>query len=433
MCDFKRIAAAAAAMTMAFGTFVTANADEAQEPAKVPTVELVSRDDTVRGGDYKKYDIMYTQEGAATGIKFRLDMPKGMEMVDMTLNESDIRDELDFEMVSVSKKMVISAFDGDGQLCDEAKTVKIGTVVVKTNGVDGDLSIKGTENRRAYSEDLKEMEEKLNELDTDEFTDLYAEDEDLIYDCIDDYMEFADLKLTFTPDVASAKAGDTVTYKVDLTTDKDIAIFQTSVLFSDVLEYDHYVGEDEFDIPNDFNYDLVFPGDIDNEVFDNPDYTFVGMNKSYFSLEVEDGHKYTNAEVNSLTAGTYYLCDLAFKAVTDIDDTNGLFDNYYTIAINNDVEGDFDTDSSPMTFTQKLNSALTDMNAVNDSKSEVKGDVNGSSEVDVSDLTGVAAHVKGIRNVDEYYFDNADVDGDGELTVTDLTKIAAHVKGIRAL
>ena len=61
------------------------------------------------------------------------------------------------------------------------------------------------------------------------------------------------------------------------------------------------------------------------------------------------------------------------------------------------------------------------------------GDVNGDGEINVTDIAKVAAHIKGIKALDENGIKAADVNGDGEVNVTDIAKIAAHIKGIKAI
>ncbi|MBQ8966553.1 MAG: hypothetical protein IJ063_08275 [Ruminococcus sp.] len=63
----------------------------------------------------------------------------------------------------------------------------------------------------------------------------------------------------------------------------------------------------------------------------------------------------------------------------------------------------------------------------------VLGDVNFDGDINVTDLTLTAAHVKSIRPLSERSQLPADVNKDGDINVTDLAKLAAHVKGIRAL
>ena len=59
----------------------------------------------------------------------------------------------------------------------------------------------------------------------------------------------------------------------------------------------------------------------------------------------------------------------------------------------------------------------------------VKGDVNSDGKIDVTDLTKVAAHIKGVKILDEKAIKAADVNSDGKIDVNDIIKIAAHIKG----
>ncbi|MBQ8966203.1 NPCBM/NEW2 domain-containing protein [Ruminococcus sp.] len=61
------------------------------------------------------------------------------------------------------------------------------------------------------------------------------------------------------------------------------------------------------------------------------------------------------------------------------------------------------------------------------------GDINGDGDVNVTDVTKLAAHVKSIRSLAGDELKRADVNGDGDVNVTDLMKVAAHVKGIKSL
>ncbi|WP_295125014.1 dockerin type I repeat-containing protein [Ruminococcus sp.] len=63
----------------------------------------------------------------------------------------------------------------------------------------------------------------------------------------------------------------------------------------------------------------------------------------------------------------------------------------------------------------------------------IKGDVTGDGDINVTDLTKVAAHVKNIKPLPDDALDTADVNFDGDVNVTDVMMIAAHVKGIRSL
>ena len=61
-----------------------------------------------------------------------------------------------------------------------------------------------------------------------------------------------------------------------------------------------------------------------------------------------------------------------------------------------------------------------------------KGDLNGDQRTDITDLMCMAAHVKGIKAIDEERVAAADINDDGDVNVTDLNMLAAHVKCIRS-
>lgn len=59
--------------------------------------------------------------------------------------------------------------------------------------------------------------------------------------------------------------------------------------------------------------------------------------------------------------------------------------------------------------------------------------MNGDGTINVSDISLLADHVKGIKSLDDGTASNADVNGDGAVNVTDISLIAAHVNGIKPL
>ncbi|MBQ8967554.1 dockerin type I repeat-containing protein [Ruminococcus sp.] len=63
--------------------------------------------------------------------------------------------------------------------------------------------------------------------------------------------------------------------------------------------------------------------------------------------------------------------------------------------------------------------------------SRILGDINGDGDINVTDVSLVAAHVKNIRGLKETVY--ADVNQDGDVNVTDINIIAAHVKSIRPI
>ena len=65
---------------------------------------------------------------------------------------------------------------------------------------------------------------------------------------------------------------------------------------------------------------------------------------------------------------------------------------------------------------------------------EIKlGDVNNDGFINVTDISKIAAHVKGIKSLTKEEMLRADVNPDGNINVTDISKTAAHVKGIKSI
>ena len=58
-----------------------------------------------------------------------------------------------------------------------------------------------------------------------------------------------------------------------------------------------------------------------------------------------------------------------------------------------------------------------------------KGDLNGDGKINVTDITKIAAHIKGKKTLDKYSINAADVNADGRINVTDIIRIAAQIKG----
>jgi hypothetical protein len=86
--------------------------------------------------------------------------------------------------------------------------------------------------------------------------------------------------------------------------------------------------------------------------------------------------------------------------------------------------------SDPMRFFIELpDISETDYYIPNLTKSRKKGDVNGDGFINVTDITIVAANIKGLKLLSQENFKYADMNGDGRVNITDLTKIAAIVKG----
>lgn len=58
-----------------------------------------------------------------------------------------------------------------------------------------------------------------------------------------------------------------------------------------------------------------------------------------------------------------------------------------------------------------------------------RGDVNGDGQVNVTDITKIAAFIKGKNGLTPKELCRADVNGDAKINVTDISKLAAKIKG----
>ncbi|MBO4865468.1 MAG: dockerin [Ruminococcus sp.] len=72
---------------------------------------------------------------------------------------------------------------------------------------------------------------------------------------------------------------------------------------------------------------------------------------------------------------------------------------------------------------------VSDVEETPDKKERSLGDVNGDGDIDATDVTLVAAHVKGKKILEPKDAVYADVDRNGKINITDIILIAAHVKG----
>ena len=61
------------------------------------------------------------------------------------------------------------------------------------------------------------------------------------------------------------------------------------------------------------------------------------------------------------------------------------------------------------------------------------GDVDMNGKVNSADITKTAAHIKGLKTLNEEQKLRADVNIDGKVNSADIAKIAAHIKGLKKL
>ncbi|MCR5539510.1 MAG: dockerin type I repeat-containing protein [Ruminococcus sp.] len=99
-----------------------------------------------------------------------------------------------------------------------------------------------------------------------------------------------------------------------------------------------------------------------------------------------------------------------------------------------DTESDVFAEGESFNITVKAKGYENDLVFTYPEKSEepveyALGDVNGDNTINVTDITQIAAYIKGKKVFDEKSLNAADVNKDGKINVTDIIKIAAHIKG----
>lgn len=191
------------------------------------------------------------------------------------------------------------------------------------------------------------------------------------------------------------------------------------------------------------NYSVAVLSMFDSEWYDNysnmitvtpyektpvyPIVTNTEYNKTYNQFrihwsEVEGAEKYG---VAVYIKGKWKIADQNIPATKTSYTSPKLTPGHkYTVAVCAKVNGNWQTDkikSRAVTVTIEKGTTLS------------KGDVNGDGELTVTDVTKVAAHIKGKKLLSDDEKLRADVNGDGIINITDISKIAAHIKGEKLL
>ena len=163
-----------------------------------------------------------------------------------------------------------------------------------------------------------------------------------------------------------------------------------------------------------------------------------GKGKGKISLELnenKDGMILSGDDLKNVTVSARNASEMKVSEdggqTADTDIPNITFstdeDKVYINSIDEDTIGvyvDKDNDGSFETLVADSD---------NNEKDGLIGDANNDGKINVTDVSKTAAHVKGIRPLDENAQKRADVNGDNKINVTDIAKIAAHVKGIKPL
>ena len=150
------------------------------------------------------------------------------------------------------------------------------------------------------------------------------------------------------------------------------------------------------------------------------------------TLNTEPKATISNAEITTESA-EYVFDDKAVEPIVTVkigDEILKLGEDYTVEYVDNDKIG---TAKIVVTGIGKYSGTTSMTFEIIAKVDSMLGDVNNDGKINVTDVSKTAAHVKGIRPLDEKAQKSADVNGDGKINVTDIAKIAAHVKGIKPL
>ena len=92
-------------------------------------------------------------------------------------------------------------------------------------------------------------------------------------------------------------------------------------------------------------------------------------------------------------------------------------------------DGYYDTADTSEKQEDPEPSADTDTTGDDDTTAPVKGDINGDGKVNAGDITKIAAHIKGLKTLEDP--ERADLNGDKKVNASDIVALAAHIKGIK--
>lgn len=166
--------------------------------------------------------------------------------------------------------------------------------------------------------------------------------------------------------------------------------------------YKDSAGE-QYAIDNEIDYELIENSKAISEctvTLDSDSFTYDGAEKTP-EVTVKDGEK-------TLTNGTDY-----------------------TVSYSDNTEAG--TAKVKVTGIGNYSGTKTVKFTISPSKAELTGDTNGDGSITVTDISKIAAHVKGKKSLTPDEQKRADANGDGSITVTDISKVAAHVKGVKSI
>ncbi|SEL24542.1 dockerin type I domain-containing protein [Ruminococcus albus] len=218
------------------------------------------------------------------------------------------------------------------------------------------------------------------------------------------------------------------------------------------------------DVPEDFDIEYNIEGL--EAVFKDNSFTFEIANPGSYTLTAKDSKgKYADLSASFMLTTTDIPAEFDGKENKLIaaegftaEQLEAYIKNITTVVVNEKeysasgrratviikADGTLDTESSVFSegdsfnITVKAKGYESDLVFTYTKKSEepaeyALGDVSGDGNINITDVTKVAAHVKGKKMLDEKGRKAADVNKDGKVNITDIIRIAAHVKGKKLL
>ena len=214
------------------------------------------------------------------------------------------------------------------------------------------------------------------------------------------------------------------------------------------------------DVPADFN--IAYSIDGLEATFKDNSFTFTNANPGSYTLSAKDSKgKYADLSASFMLTTTDIPAAFDGKENKLVaaegftaEQLEAYIKNITTVVVNETeysasgrrakviikADGTLDTESDVFAEGESFNITVKAKGYENDlvftypEKSEepeeyALGDVNGDNTINVTDITQIAAYIKGKKVFDEKSLKAADVNKDGKINVTDIIKIAAHIKG----
>ena len=135
-----------------------------------------------------------------------------------------------------------------------------------------------------------------------------------------------------------------------------------------------------------------------------------------------------NSDLNELGADLYSMEE--YEKYTG---TNENKDSKSSTASKPESSKAAESSTSSKSDSSKSEESSTDSKPQHGPRSVELGDVNADGQINVTDISMTAAHIKGIRALTEDEIDRADVNIDKQVNVSDISMIAAHIKGIKPI